>query len=389
MAEKESKKYEYVRKSIYWEGKRYFVRGKTEAEAYKKLGELKAALKRGEVGISNNMTVKHWSEEWLKNYITPKVTTQGGSGKRGMTAKSHITYTQKLDGYIFPAIGPMKLKDVKDIHLRRILNKEAGRSFSHVSKIRMVMQKMFSQARKSHLILYDPSEDLELPYVEKNTRRSLTDYEREILHTVAETQRCGLWIEFLLGTGIRPGESSPLQWKDLDLNKAVLHITKAVESGSKEIKEPKTKAGTRDIPIPDSLLGKLRQARTGKTPFDFVFPQTDGVTMMTQTTITKYWNSFKRAMDVAMGAKTHRNKVIESVVADDLVLYCLRHTYCTDLQVVGIPINIAKYLMGHSDISVTSNIYTHENDKTIALAAARINAATKGDKEQLADTKER
>ena len=75
-----------------------------------------------------------------------------------------------------------------------------------------------------------------------------------------------------------------------------------------------------------------------------------------------------------MGAKLYRNKIVLSVIASDLVPYCLRHTFCTDLQDAGVPINIAKYLMGHSDISLTAKIYTHTTDKAIQEAAKKINA---------------
>jgi len=66
------------------------------------------------------------------------------------------------------------------------------------------------------------------------------------------------------------------------------------------------------------------------------------------------------------------------VVADDFVPYCLRHTYCTDLQAKGVPINIAKYLMGHSDIKVTASIYTHMTEQTIDDAARLINGVSPG-----------
>lgn len=72
-----------------------------------------------------------------------------------------------------------------------------------------------------------------------------------------------------------------------------------------------------------------------------------------------------------MGAKVYRNQIIESKLSDDLTPYCLRHTFCTDLQKAGVPINVAKELMGHSDISITANIYTHRDNlilhKNIAL----------------------
>lgn len=82
------------------------------------------------------------------------------------------------------------------------------------------------------------------------------------------------------------------------------------------------------------------------------------------------------------GAKVYRNQVVEHGEPDELwntlTPYCLRHTYCTDLQDAGVPINIAKYLMGHSDITVTANIYTHKTDNTLEIAASLIEQAMEG-----------
>jgi site-specific recombinase XerD len=72
-----------------------------------------------------------------------------------------------------------------------------------------------------------------------------------------------------------------------------------------------------------------------------------------------------------MGATVFRSQITESVVAEDLVPYCLRHTFCTDLQDAGVPINVAKYLMGHTDIAVTSKIYTHQTDGMTAEVAVK------------------
>ena len=56
-------------------------------------------------------------------------------------------------------------------------------------------------------------------------------------------------------------------------------------------------------------------------------------------------------------------------LAPDLVPYCLRHTFCTDLQKKGVDIRTAQYLMRHSDITLTANIYTHADRTTITEAA--------------------
>ena len=86
-----------------------------------------------------------------------------------------------------------------------------------------------------------------------------------------------------------------------------------------------------------------------------------------------------------MGAEVYRNQIIKhgwelhpllesEEQWETLVPYCLRHTYCTDLQRAGVPINGAKYLMGHSDISVTANIYTDTTPDVVSAASEAQNA---------------
>ena len=75
-----------------------------------------------------------------------------------------------------------------------------------------------------------------------------------------------------------------------------------------------------------------------------------------------------------MGCETYRNRVLPPYrVADDLVMYNLRHTYCTDLGKAGVPVNVAKVLMGHSTLAVTSDIYTHADEYTYNTARDKIN----------------
>ncbi len=357
MAKKQE--YEYIRKSVYWEGKQYFVRGKTEAEALERLGELKASLKRGDRTINESSTVDRWYKEWKSLY----------KENAGLTEKSLSMYDQKYLNYIKPAIGKMKVKDVRDVHLQRLLNEQAGMSFSHVSKVRLVLRELFSRARKSRLIVFDPSEDLMLPENKKRSRRAITDFEREHILKVAETHQAGLWVKIALYAGLRPGEAAALQWKDIDFSANEIHIYKAIESGNNNIKDTKTEAGARDIPIHSALLPSLTAAKGD--PFAPVLPNSKG-NYQDADTMARRWRSFKRALDISMGAKVYRNQIVESVVAEDLVPYCLRHTFCTDLEEAGVPINIAKVLMGHSDISVTANIYTHKRQHVLHKEISRL-----------------
>ena len=353
---------DYIRKTARWNGKKYEATGKTELEAMSKLAEKLAAAKRGEDLVSGAMTVSAWYKQWIDLYKKPK----------GLTEKSLKMYDEKFNGYIRPAIGHMKLKDVKDVHLQRILNSQAGRSASHVKKIRMVLQEMFKRARQSRLIPYDPAELLELPTVKQGRRRSITEEERAAILAVAERHRAGLWILTLLYTGMRPGETAALTWSDVDFDHNEIHVHAAKESGNRTIKGPKTDSGVRDIPIHAALLPRLLAAR-GK-PFSPVFPTKAG-TIQSESSMRRMWNSFRTELDLQLGAKTKDGKIVESVVADDLTPYCLRHTFCTDLQRAGVPINNAKELMGHADIQTTANIYTHRDNATLHNSIALLDGS--------------
>lgn len=349
----------YVRKTARLNGKKYEATGKTELEAMTKLAEKLAAAKRGEEVIGGSMTVNAWYKEWKALYKDPK----------GLTEKSLGMYDEKYNKYIKPRIGHLKLKDVRDVHLQTILNEQAGKSSSHAKKVRMVLQEMFKRARQSRLIVFDPAELLELPSTTHGTRRSITDAERAAILAVAETHRSGLWVLTLLYTGMRPGETAALMWSDIDFSRNEIHVHAAKESGSSTIKGPKTEAGIRDIPIHADLLPRLLQAR--QSPFSPVFPTRAG-NMQNENSLRRLWTGFKRDLDIYMGATLKRNKIEKSVVAKDLTPYCLRHTFCTDLQRAGVPLNVAKELMGHSDIQTTANIYTHRDATTLHAGIARL-----------------
>lgn len=353
-------KYTYIRKTITWDSRRYEVRGKTEQEACEKLADLVVSLKRGEFAASGQTTVEQWFQQWMQTYKIPS----------GITPKSLRLYDEKYNGYIGPAIGQKKLQDVRDLHLQTILNTQAGRSYSHVSKLRMVLQELFRQARRSRLIVFDPAEVLQLPESTKRSHRPITAAERRHILALAKEHRAGLWVLTILYAGLRPGETAALSWKDIDFDRNEIHVYKAIESGTKTVKAPKTPAGVRDIPMRQELRDRLLDAQ-GR-PDDLVFPAPAGG-VRSANSLQRLWGSFAHALDLHMGAKVQDGVITKHALAPDLTPYCLRHTFCTDLQRAGVPINVAKELMGHANISVTANIYTHRDQKVLHSNMAKLN----------------
>ena len=355
-----SKQYEYETVSFTFKGQRYWCRGLTLEEAIEKKLILKKQLEDGEVGITKDITVKRWATEWLNTYK-----------KGNVSDKVFADYKSKFERFLYPAVGNLKIGDVTDMHLQRIVNNLTfGKS--NTNKMVQLIKGIFRQARISRLIIFDPAEGIMTPKKKEGSHRSITDTERKYILQLAETHKAGLLIRVLLYCGLRPGEAIALDWRDIDFKQGRINVTKAKESGSDRIKEPKSKAGIRSVPVPPRLLADLKAACG--SPFEPVFTKQTKKERHTGSTLCSLWQNFKRELDILMGAKVYRNQIILSVVASDLMLYCLRHTYGTDLQKAGVSINMAKYLMGHSDIGVTANIYTHTTEDMIDDAAEKINS---------------
>ncbi len=359
------------RSTFYWQGKRYeATSSKSQRDADKKAALKKDKLNRGEIGISSKMTVKCWAETWLETYK-----------KNVLAEKQYKDYEGMVNNTIIPAIGSLRLSDVKDTHLQKIINSKAGQSLDRLNKLNHRINAMFRQAQISGLIVQNPAQFLTIPKAEDGTHRSITPFEREHFLKAAETHYAGLMFKVMLFCGLRTGEVVALDWRDIDFDKRRIKVNHAMESGTDNIKGPKSAAGVREIPIPNEIYNDLLMLKGD--PFSPVFTRPNNQGRYTNMSRHRAWLSFKEQMDISMGAKfetvtnpkTKRKRKIKtlSVVADDLVPYCLRHTYCTDLQDKGVPINVAKYLMGHANIAITAKIYTHISDVAIESAAALIN----------------
>lgn len=334
----------YYRVTFTQDGRRFSVYGKTEREAILKAEQKKTAAAAGMIG--DNATVSAWAERWMKTYIEPKVRQPGAPKAPGtMGPKNLLMYRQMLNNYIIPELGHYKLSKIRDTHLQMLLNDCAGMSKSHVTKLRIVIQAIFSQAHRSRLIPFDPSDGLRLPNYTETRRRSLTADEREKVLASCEATG-GLLALFLLRTGLRPAEARSIRWRDVDGSRRLVHVWQSVEAGTDEVGEPKSAAGTRYVPIPADLAARLEKGRGD--PFGLVFPRGDGE-MMTVDDFRTWWQRFRQTA---------------GLTAPDLTAYCLRHTYCTDLQLAGVDVGTAKYLMGHADIQVTASIYQHPGEAT-------------------------
>lgn len=344
------------RKVFTYNGVQCDISAKSEENLYLKIAKKKLEIDSGNFVINSSTTVSRWCDEWLEVYKRPNV---------GKTYYVDLELTVRL--HIKPEIGNMKIADVKKIHLQKLLNNHEGKSYSHVAKIRSCLYEIFDDAINEEIISKNPAHKLMLPSNKKGTRIPFLPKEYEACFEVAKTHRAGAWVLSMLTGALRPQETVPLMWTDIDFKKRTMTIDKAAEfsGNSGTIKETKTQAGKRIAGISDELYNLL--IALPKTSI-YVFPKSDGG-MMTKTTMKRMWNSFMRSLDIYMGAKLYRNAIVESKLQQGLSPYSCRHTCITNLVLSGADPKTVQVFAGHESVETTLKYYTHLDKEQ---AAARV-----------------
>ena len=163
-----------VTKTFTYEGKRYYIRAKTEQEALIKMANMIRDLEEGKVAISGNMTVRQWTERAISTY------------KTGLKPNTLKKYTYAVNHYILDLIGERPIKSIKPIECQEVLNHWAGYSKFILKQTSQNLKFIFSTAVLNKIILDNPAENLTMPTGTKNNRRTITDKEREHLQNVTD-----------------------------------------------------------------------------------------------------------------------------------------------------------------------------------------------------------
>lgn len=187
--------------------------------------------------------------------------------------------------------------------------------------------------------------------------------------------------------GLRRGELLALTWEDVDLDAKVINVNKSVEfiNNTPHIKPGgKTAAATRKVFIPDILVDYLRVA---DKPNALVCPSAKGK-LMSEEAWRKLWESYLAELNYKYGdfgkcvTKDGKPLVVTSkfqpgglpFVIPRITAHWLRHTFITNMYLAGISLLTAKDQAGHSDIRITSEIYTHLDSEYKARDMSNLNS---------------
>ncbi len=241
-----------------------------------------------------------------------------------------------------------------------------GRGFSTIRTIRGILRPAFQMAVDDDLIRKNPFgfELATVVYNDSVTREALTrDQERKFLKFVQEDRHFKRYydgIYILFHTGLRISEFTGLTKMDIDFKNMKINVDHQLQRyvgvGYKVV-EPKTESGIRQIPMTPEVAECFRRiiksrAKPKKEPVidgyaGFLFLDKDGHPM-----VAMHWEKYFQHI-------CEKYNKIYKVQMPKVTPHVCRHTYCSRMAAARMNPKTLQYLMGHSDISVTLNTYTH------------------------------
>ena len=277
------------------------VLGKTQAEVKEKL---KKAIEENvgiDYGRAKTYTVGSWLEVWMENYAKVKL--------RPSTFKTSQGF---LKNHIKPQIGSIPLTNLTSLDLQRFYKhlldggrvdrieakkKPKGLAPKTVRNIHQMIGSAYNLAMEQNLVSKNPTQGCALPKVEHKEMKTLTA--NQLSAFFQEARDSGVYELYYLdlATGLRRGELLGLKWTDVDLDRGVLKVQRAISrQNGKVVEAPlKTKNAYRTLPLSADAIDVLMQQRRKTGNSEWVFPSPSGGPMSPDSVLHMLQRVLKRA----------------------------------------------------------------------------------------------
>lgn len=330
-----------------YDGKRKYFRGRTQREVFRKIEEYE---EQRETPPTFEDVADRWSEEHF-----PEVEQGSVRSYAPALARCKAYFGGKPIAEITMQDCNAFLSSLKDLAQKTVRNHKA------------VLAMIFDYAVSEGLLSHNPCERIKVSdKLKKTSREALSGSQREeILNTKPDEFQLAFLILF---TGCRLGEALALEYSDIDWDKDVIHITKAVHfhGNTPVVGRLKTDESKRDIPLLPQLRQRLKELHGKGTII--------GGSPITQSMLNRRWEHWCREHGLAHPEErtATENNRHTTVWKPDIDRHQIRHEYATILWEAGIDVHTASRLMGHSNIQTTAQIYQHFREKQLQEASQKL-----------------
>jgi integrase len=356
-------------------GKRKSIYGKTRKEVQEKLKIALREQQQGTLVTAPQQKLEQFLNDWLEN-------TQ----KHSVRPRTYERYEEIVRLHIVPGLGHYYLQKLTAQQVQAFYAKkiDEGYKAKTVGMFHSVLHKAIDTAVKWNLIARNVCDLVSLPREERFEMQALTV---EQVHKLLDATT-GHYLEALfklaLATGMRRGELMGLKWQDINFAKSTLQIRRILTRVPSKMpgkgyveSEPKTKMSRRSIVIASFALEALKQHRVRQLEaklkggplwqdHDYVFC----------TSVGTHLNPTKDILD-------QLKALLQKAELPEIRFHDLRHSAATLLLSQGVHPKVVQELLGHSDISITMDVYSHVLPNIQEEAIGKLNAVLQKDNSRL------
>lgn len=317
---------------------------RTKKEAIQAMNKMINELQNGTYVEPSNETLAEFIESWLEH----KKTTVSDS--------TYDFYESYTNNHIVPALGNVKLKDIKPITIQNFYNslvKNSGLSLHSVAHVQRITRIILNHAVRLKVIRENPASDIDIVKVPKKEQNVWT---KDQVDKFIEAARGHIhFIAFYLAvfTGMRQGEILGLKWDCVDFENRTIYVRRALKrSNGGELKDLKNTSSYRSIAMNDLLYEELKKHKRKQNEIKLRMGQAyndQGFVVATKVGTFVLHSNLSRAFRL----------ICEKIDVPKIRFHDLRHTHASLLLSLKQHPKVVQERLGHSSIEMTMDIYSH------------------------------
>ena len=329
----------------------------TKREAQARDRELRRLLDTGVEIEPSKLTVDEWLDQWIRSYARPAV-----------SARTLATYKESVSMFT-ATIGSVRLRDLRPEHIQATIESylASGRSNRTGRKHFVVFKGALRRAVRLGLLYRNPADAVEPPRPERKETHTADPETIARVLDACEHDDLRRVIYVAVQTGLRAGELLGLTWSDIDWDHGQIWIRRSRNSfEASGFAEPKARS-RRSVAVSRGTLDVLREQRAAQnqqrlalgeqwSARDLIFPRRDG-TAETVDNLSRRWGALRDRLGLT-GLRFHD----------------LRHTSATLALEAGVHPKVVQERLGHANIGVTLDTYSHVLPNMQRAAAEALDA---------------
>lgn len=344
--------------------KRKYFYGKTRKEVQEKLASALHERQQGTIITTPNQTVGQFLTDWLTVH------------KPTVRARTYERYEGFVRLHVIPTIGRVQLQKLSAQHIQSLYARKLEEKLSPttVNTLHMMLHRALKDAVRWGLVARNVCDLVSPPRRAHYEFKPLTLEQAHKLLTALHGHNMEALFVLALTTGMRRGEILALKWQDINFTQNMLQVRRIFTRapGQRYVEaQPKTDKSRRSVMLPSITTELLKQHRIHQ--------------LEAKLQAGEFWEEHDLVFCTSLGTPLNPNKVLERFKTvlkkaglPDMRFHDLRHSAATMLLSVGVHPKVVQELLGHNQISMTMDTYSHVLPTMQKDAMDKMNDALQG-----------